>query len=810
MISNYLKIAWRNLLKNKVFSAINIVGLAIGLACFTLIALYVIDEISYDRHFERASDVYRVNSDIRFAGTEMKLAVSSDPMGPTLKKDFPEVETFTRIYASSGSKLIKKGSEFITEERLFHADSTFFQVFPLPLVVGNANTALIEPNTVVISETGARKYFGTTEVMGKIIEADKTNYKITAVMKDVPRNTHFNVDLIFSMKNVDYQWNNFLSHNFQTYIKLRPGTAPKSFDKHFETITEKYIIPQAHQFMQINSMDEFRKAGNELKYSLMRLTDIHLYSTRFPELATNGDIQYVYIFSAVALFILLLACVNFMNLSTARSSNRSKEVGIRKVLGTSRKALIWQFLTESVLMVGIALAIAIVITVLILPLFNDIAAKELTNADIFSVKLLPILLSLPVLVGLLAGSYPAFFLSGFRPISVLKGGSNSHFRKSNIRNVLVVFQFATSIILIVGTMVVFQQLSYIQHKKLGFNKEQVLLVSGVNALNENSDAFRNEILKIPGVTSGTVSSYLPVSFSSRNDNTYATESVMTTANAFNMQTWQIDYDYLNTLGMEVIDGRNFSRDFGSDSSAMLINESTAKLMGTGSPVGKKIYSKNINNDGSSATVAYTVIGVVRNFNYESLRQNIAPLCFKLGKGGWLAAFRINNQDIPGLVKQVESKWKAMSKSLPFSYRFLDESFDAMYRTEQRMGKIALVFALLAIFIACLGLFGLATYMAEQRIKEIGIRKVLGASVSNITTMLSRDFLKLVLVAALIAFPLAWFVMNKWLEDFAYRIQIGWWIFLAAGVLAVLIALVTVSFQAIKAATANPVKSLRSE
>ena len=737
MFSNYLKIAWRNLVKNKTFSVINIAGLAIGLGCFILIALYILDEISYDRFHEKSDRIYRVDSDIRFGGTDLKLAVCSDPMGPTLKKDYPQVEEYVRIYASSGSKLLKKGTEFIVEENVAHADSTIFRVFTLPAIQGNTATALNEPNTVVITESAAKKYFGTNNPLGRTIETDNGElYKVTAVIKDIPHNSHFDLDFIFSMDNVDYGFGTYLSHNFQTYILLREGTDYKAFEKNFDQVIEKYVLPQAKQFMQINSMDDFKKAGNNLQYYLMPLTKIHLYSDRFPELGINGSIQYVYIFGAVAIFILLIACINFMNLSTARSANRAKEVGIRKVLGTEKQSLIRQFLTESTMMALISLVIAIVIAWTVLPFFNNISNKSLTIQSLLSGRVLPMLILLPLIVGLLAGSYPAFFLSSFQPIQVLKGRINAGFRKSNLRSSLVVVQFFVSIFLIIGTIIVYRQLDYIQTKKLGFNKDQVLIINGTGALTNNAEAFRNEVLNMKGVVSGTLSGFLPVSSSSRNDNTFSTEAVMDSKNGFTMQNWSVDHNYIPTLGMEIIRGRNFSPSFGTDSSAAIVNESAAQVMGHADPIGKKIYEAT--GPGQPPTV-YTVIGIVKNFHFESLRQNISPLSLRLRRNPFAASFKVNTQDIKDLVNQVESKWKSMAPGMPFSYRFLDEAFDNMYRTEQRVGRVALAFSILTILIACLGLFGLATYMAEQRTKEIGVRKVLGASVSNIVQMLSVDF-----------------------------------------------------------------------
>lgn len=811
MFTNYLKIAWRNLLKNKTFSFINITGLAIGLSCFILIALYVADELSYDRYNEKAGRIFRINADINMGGTNLHLATCSDPMGATLKKDYPQVEEFVRFFNSNGSKLIKKGNEFIDEQKVAYADSTLFNVFTLPAIEGDTKNALNEPNTVVITESTAKKYFGNTNVVGKTIETNESKnnlYNITAVIKDIPSNSHFNFDFIFSMDNVEYGFGNYMSHNFQTYILLKEGAGYKAFEKNFPQVIDKYIFPQAKQFMKLTSMEDFKKSGNNLEYHLMPVTDIHLRSDRFPELGVNGSMQTVYIFSVVALFILLIACINFMNLSTARSANRSKEVGIRKVLGTNKNSLVWQFLTESTLMVFIALLIALLIAGLTLPFFNDVSTKSLTITSLFSYQVLPFLLLLPFVVGALAGSYPAFFLSSFQPITVLKGKINAGFKRSNLRSGLVVFQFFISIVLIIGVTIIYNQLNYIQTKKLGFNKDQVLVLNGTGVMGNKAETFKNEVAKMSGVKSATFSGFLPVSNSARSDNTFTSEAVMTDKNGFNMQTWGIDYDYLNTLGMEIIKGRNFSREFGSDSSAVIINETTAKILGFQDPVGKKIYT--FDNNMPPSSIAYTVIGVVKNFNFESLRQNIAPLCFRLGVNNWSTAFKVSTSDISGLVKNIESKWKSMAPGMPFSYQFLDDSFDNMYRTEQRVGKIALSFAILAILIACLGLFGLATYMAEQRTKEIGVRKVLGASIGNLVSMLSTDFLKLVLVAAVIAFPFAWFIMHKWLQDFAFRININWWVFAAAGIIALLIALVTVSFQAIKASMANPVQSLRTE
>jgi putative ABC transport system permease protein len=806
MFKNYLKIAWRNILKNRTFSIINIMGLAIGLCCFLLIALYVMDEWSFDRFNKKADRIYRVHSDIRFGGSDLNLAVSSDMMGQVLKKDYPQVEQYTRIYLN-GSLLVKKNNEFINEQEVGYADSTLFDVFTLPVLYGDPKTALNDPNSTVISETMAKKYFNTADAVGKILETNdngRTDYKVTAVIRDIPHNSHFRFNMIMSMDNVQYGWGNYLSHNFFTYLVLKQGTDYKQFEKNFKQYIDQYVMPQATQLMQIGSMAEFEKAGNKLQYNLFPLTKIHLYSDRSFDLSPTGNIQYVYIFSAVALFILLIACINFMNLTTARSANRAREVGIRKVLGTERKNLITQFLTESTLMVLLSLLIAVGIAYFVLPLFNNVANKSMSLGSLFSPLILPLLVALPFVVGLLAGSYPAFYLSSFKPILVLKGRLQRSTSAFSLRSVLVVFQFSISIILIIGTIIVFRQLHYIQTKNLGFNKDQVLIINNAYTLKNNTDAFKNEMLRLPGVSSGTLSGFLPVN-SSRTDNTFSKEPVLSSKTGLNMQAWAIDHDYLKTMGMQILKGRNFSRDFGTDSSAVILNETAAKFFGISEP-GGKIYSFA----DSKNAIGLNVIGIVRNFHFASLRENIGPLCFQLGRSTGAASFKVSAANIPAVLKQAAAKWKSMAPGMPFSYQFMDDAFGDMYRQEQRVGTIALIFSVLAIFIACLGLFGLATFIAEQRTKEIGIRKVLGASMQGIVQLLSKDFIRLVLIAFVIAAPFAWWTMNKWLQDFAYRTQVSWWIFLLAGAIAFAIALGTISFQAIRAAVASPVKNLRME
>jgi putative ABC transport system permease protein len=809
MLKNYFKIAFRNLWKNKGYSAINIFGLAIGIATCLLISLYVMDELSYDKYNKNADRIYRINANIKFGGDEQNLAVCPDPMAFTMVKDYPEVENAVR-FRGYGPSLVKKGNENIKEERIIYTDSTLFDVFTLPMIEGNPKKALTEPNSVVITEKVAKKYFGTTHAIGKVLRFDnKNDYKITAVIKDVPENSHFNFDFFIALAGVqEANQNIWLSFNFNTYLLLRKDADVKSFQKKFDQILAKYMFPQAEQLLHINKED-FKKSGNFVNLSLIPLTDIHLRSDRVAELAPNNDVQVVYIFSIIAIFILLVACVNFMNLSTARSANRAKEVGVRKVLGTQRKNLVSQFLTEAVVMSLIAFVFAIAIAFLLLPYLNQLALKQLTLSVSDHPYLLPLLVTFAIMVGLLAGSYPAWYLSAFRPIQVLKGTVSAGFKRSYLRSGLVVFQFFISITLIIATIIIYNQLNYIRNRKLGFNKEQVLLVRDAYALDRQAESFKQEVLKYPEIISGTKSGYLPVSNSGRDNESLFAEGHIENDKAVATQFWTVDHDYLKTMGMQIVEGRDFNKEFATDSSAIILNETAVKLFGfSGNPIGRKV--TELIDLNAKTTRDFTVIGVVKNFNFESLRQNIGALCMKVGNSTGTISFRMRTTDATQTIGHIKSIWKKIAPNEPFTYSFLNEEFDNMYRSEERSGKIFISFAVLAILIACLGLFGLAAYAAEQRTKEIGIRKVLGATVSNIVGMLSKDFLKLVLLASLIAFPVSWWIMNKWLQDFAYRIHISWWVFVLATAMAFSIAIITVSFQAIKAALTNPVKNLRTE
>jgi len=807
MIRNYIKTAIRSLSKNKGFTAINVLGLALGLASCLLIIFYVFDELNYDRYNTKADRIYRVNEDIRFGGNSNSYAVAPAPLASALKSDFPEIEQVVR-FRSRGGFQVKKGNQNIQEDKVVYADPGLFKVFTLPIIDGDPVTALNDTHSVVITEKAAQKYFNRTNVVGQILTINDTSlYKITGVIKDIPKQSHFNFDFFISMASTpegkDDAW---FSSNFNTYVLLRPGTDFNKFQAKIPAFFESHAGPQLQSVLHL-TFAKFEQGGNYFRINFTPITKIHLYSNREAELGMNGDIEFIYMFSAIALFILLIACVNFMNLSTARSANRAREVGVRKVLGSPRKYLIAQFLTESIIVTLIGAIIAFFAAWALLPLFNQMSGKELTITVQTMVWIVPLMIALVLIIGALAGSYPALFLSGFQPIEVLKGKLASGFKGGMLRSFLVVFQFTISIFLIIGTLVIYNQLKYIQSKDLGYNRNEVFTVWNVNVLGNNAKAFKQEVKQLIGVQNATMTGALP-NTGYWNSSTVFKGPIADQKNSVLSQGWVVDEDYIATLGMKMQLGRNFSRDMPTDSTAIVINETAEKMLGFKNPINQLIYYPQ----DSKALVLkpYHIIGVMKDFNFQSLRANVTPLILFMGNNEGGLSIRANAANIPALLNQIKSKWTAFSPNQEFNYTFMNQDFDAVYRTEQRTGTIFVSFTTLAIVIACLGLFGLAAYAAEQRTKEIGIRKVLGASMSTIVQMLSKDFIKLVLIAIIIASPLAWWAMNKWLQDFAYRIHIQWWVLAIAGSGAILIAFITISFQSIKAALTNPVKSLRSE
>jgi putative ABC transport system permease protein len=810
MFKNYIKTAVRSLYKNKGFTAINILGLALGLATCLLIVFYVVDELSYDRYNTKADRIYRVNEDLKLGENNLQYAVAMAPLAKTLKAEYPYVEDATRIKAA-GTTHVKKGNGNIVENKVGFVDANIFNVFTLPMISGDPKTALLEPNTVVITESTAKKYFNTTNAVDKtIVFNDKENFKVTGVIKDLPKQSHFNFDFFVSLESFpDSHSNAWLRSDYNTYVLLKDAKDHNKLAASLPAFLQKFTGAQMQSELGLN-IAQFEKGGSHFRLNLTALTDIHLTSSRIGELGPNSTTQYVYIFSAIAIFILLIACVNFMNLSTARSSNRAREVGVRKVLGSSRKHLIFQFLAESILITLVATLIAILAATILLPLFNQLSGKEIVlTVDTFK-WLVPALLAIVLVIGSLAGSYPAFFLSAFQPIDVLKGKLSAGFKGGGLRSFLVVFQFFVSILLIIGTLVIHNQLNFIQTKNLGYNRNQVLVVKNSEELKQQANVFKQELAELPGVKEATMTGFLPTN-GWRHTNIYYKDATYDQKKSLFPQSWQIDADYIPTMDMKIAAGRNFSKEMQTDSSAIIINEAAAKFLGFADPVGKTIYqSLGGNRKGGPNVKECHIVGVVKDFHFNSLREKIEPIVLTYGQNAGALAIRVSTANITALMAQVKDKWNSLSPGVQIDYSFMDQDFDASYRSEQRIGTIFIIFTSLAIIIACLGLFGLAAYAAEQRTKEIGIRKVLGADVSVIVGMLSKDFIKLVCIAIILASPIAWFVMTKWLQDFAYRITIQWWVIAAAGAGALVIAFVTISFQSVKAALANPVDSLKNE
>jgi len=831
MFKNYLVIAFRNLRKQGFYSAINIAGLAVGIAACLVIVLYVADELGYDKFNEKADRIYRVNSEIKFGENHLHMAVSPAPLAQTFSQDFPEIESTVR-FRSYGSYLVRpaNGTDNIKEPRVISNDSTFFKIFSVKVLEGNPKTALSLHASVAISKTTARKYFPNSSALGQLLILDnKRTAKVTAVFEDMPAASHFHFDILISMVG---DWpvakealqTNFLSNNFNTYLLLKKGTDAKALERKFPAFIAKHIAPQILAAVGNDfTMEKYYAAGNKYEFTLTPLLDIHLKSDLKVELEPNGNVTYVYLFSVVALFILAIACVNFMNLSTARSANRAKEVGVRKVMGSMRMHLIRQFLTESTLVTVFAFGIAIGLAYLILPFFNNLAQKQLfipfTNPILYLT-----LLAAALIVGMLAGVYPAFFLSSFQPVHVLKGQVALGMKSGFIRSGLVVFQFVISIFLIIGAITVNRQLNFIQNKKLGFEKNQVIIIHDGYALrptdkaiNSNVQTFKNEVLKISSVESGTISGHLPVENpdSYRNDNTFWMEGKQPTVeNLVSLQNWGVDQDYIKTLGMKIKQGRSFSNEFPSYSSAVILNEAAVAQFGLTDPIGKRITTFSGNRpDGSpdpNSGKYWTIIGVVENFNFSSLKEGISSLGLFLEMSDGNISFRFNANNSQETIKSIENVWKRIASGQPFQYSFLDEDFGRMYTSEQRLGQIFASFASLAIIIACLGLFALTAFTAEQRTKEIGIRKVMGASVSSIVVLLSKEFGKLILIAFVLAVPLAWFSVDWWLKGYTFKTEIGIAVYALAGLFCLLIAWLTMGYQSIRAATTSPVNSLRSE
>lgn len=793
MFKNYLKVAWRNLRKHKAFSFINVLGLAVGFTACFLIFLYVRFELSYDNFHSKGNRIYRLGSDLKTPTDNMHMGITSWAFGPALKTDFPELEAFVRV--NNADILVQKGDLKFQESNSLFVDSPFLKVFDYPLLKGDPATAFKEPASVVFTESAAKKYFGSSDPMGQtvLITGDQYPAKVTGILKDLPANTQLNADMFISMSTLkatlnstrDEQWGNY---GAITYLLLKPGVNPASLAKKFPAFIERH------------NGEEARRMQMFVSFALEPLKDLYLRSDRQGQ--ERGSMSNVYIFSIVAIFILLIACINFVNLTTARAAERAKEVGIRKVAGAQQQQLAAQFLGESLMLCIAAFLLAVLLSGLLMPLFNLLAGKQVTNGILHSGSELGWLFIASVVVGVLAGFYPAAVLANFQPITVLKGRFSTGTRGMMLRKGLVIAQFTISISLMIATIIVYRQMNFMNNRDLGFNKEQMLVLETHGDVAQ--ETLKNAVMGIAGVKSVTLSAAVP-----GGDNSSAYSEIenrhgdlqITTLNAY-----FVDFDFTSTYNIKMVAGRALSRDFGTDTTqAMLLNEKAVQTLGFASAqeaVGKRF--KQWGREGR-------IVGVVKNFNFRSLRDEVEPLSIRIEpKNFELLTVKLDARQAASIIPALEDKWKAVILKRPFSYFFLDEYFNRQYRAQVQFGKLFFNFAILAIFISCLGLLGLASYSTLQRTREIGVRKVMGASVASIVNLLSAEFMKLVMVSFVVAVPLSWFFMYRWLKEFAYRAAITWWIFAVAGIIALTISVITISFQAIKAALANPTRSLRSE
>lgn len=799
MVRNYIKTAWRNLLRGKAFSVINITGLAIGLSAFLLLALYIKDELSYDRFHEKADRIYRVSREFlaEDGSTDLHLARVAPPYGPLIAQDFPEVERMVRMLETSLT--IQHGDVLFNEERVFFAEDGFLDLFTIDVVQGDARTALKDPFTILLSTPMAEKYFGNENPIGKMVRVDNQGeMMVSGVFEPLPAQSTMHPEFLISFVTLN-------DDNIYGAERLRTNWGNNAFNT-FLLLTEDYDAQKmVDAFPAFQNKHIGEKTADYSVLHLMKLTDVHLHSHTDSEIEPTSDIRYVYFFSAIALFILVIACINYMNLTTARSAKRAKEVGMRKVVGAQRAQLIWQFLTESLLYTIIALLVSFALVLATLPLLNNLSGKNLLFGDLFSSTFIAIMATVMLFTALVSGSYPAFFLTAFQPIKVFKGKVATDVKKGVLQQLLVTVQFAIAVLLIICTTVVYNQMRHIQNFKLGYTKEQIVLLPATG----DSTAFeslRQQLVQHTGIVDIARSSRIPTGRLLDGQAAYVMRGSELQPSGMMIKGLAIDEQFIPTYQIEMAAGRNLSRTHPTDrTDGFILNTSAVRMLGWKEP------AEAIGKAFAYGDRKGQIIGVTKDFHFESLHQDMVPLAMAMSPDGdygrW--SMRISG-DVRTSLNHLESVWKVRFPNSPFQYEFLDDRFGALYEREQTQQILFGIFAGIAIFISCLGLLGLSMYMAELRMKEIGIRKVLGASASGIVQLLSKDFLRLVLIAILIAAPLAWWIMSAWLEDFAYRIAIQWWMFAVAGLTAVVIALATVSFQAIKAAVANPVDSLRDE
>ncbi len=808
MFRNFITITFRNLISHKAYSLINISGLSIGLASAILILLYVQDELSYDRFHENFDQIYRVGLHGTIQGNEMIVALTCAPLAQTLVADYPEVMSTTRLFSLAGEPIVRFQENSFLEDRFFYADSNFFDLFSTGLLRGDPSTALARANTVVITDEMASKYFGDDNPLGKILEVgvDRTRFEVTGVVKKFPGNSHIKFDFLASMKTMSFHNSTFWINNLlYTYLRLQEDFPPEQLEEKFPDMVMKYVGPQMEQFVQA-SMEDFFEAGNKYGYFLQSIKEIHLRSDVEYEMEPGGNLASIYIFSVIALFLIIIASINFMNLATAQSSTRAREVGIRKVVGSMRSKLINQFLTESVVLSFIALLIGIGLVWIVLPHFNTLSEKELSLNLLQNKLLIPSLLILGLIVGLLSGSYPAFYLASFQPVKVLKGKIESGLKSRYLRGILVIFQFSVAIVLFISTIIVSRQMNFIQKKDLGYDKENLVVVNRISALQDQKDAFQEELSEIPEVIGSSFTNSLPTVLFG---NTAFRPEGTTAESTHAMNYWFVGYDLQKTMKMELASGRWFSRDVLSDSIAVVLNEAAVKAFGIEEPIGKNVLLIGGFGDGD---LPMKIIGIVEDFHYESLHKTIHPLVigFLSSRSAAYLLVRVQPQEYQKTVGLIKQKWDEFVPEQPFEYSFLEDDLATSYNNDFRTGTIFTIFSVLAIFISLLGLIGLASYTAEQRTKEIGVRKVMGANVSGIIGMLIKEVFILIGISTVIAWPVGYFFMKSWLQNFAFRVDLGVLSFVVASLMALVIAIVTVGFRAYRAATTNPAESLRYE
>lgn len=817
MIKNYFVIAWRNLLKRPGYSIINVAGLAIGIAVCMLIVLFIRNELSYDNFIGNGAHIYRLVVDRKYPGRSTSYSEIPQSYAAAVKAEFPEVKEVTRIFNFLGGAAIqyKYDERSFEEKKVLFVDSTFFSIFDHGFIAGDQKTALNQPHTMVMTETTAKKYFGSSEnAIGKMIKPEGKNndlLRVSGVCKDWPENSHVDFDILLTTAgNQGFRQENFVNFAAHTYLLINENIAPSKLEGKMPELIRKYAAGNIAKVFAM-PFEEFSKAGNGYRYYLQPLDRIHLTSHLEQELKPNGSIQAVYVFGAIALIILLLAIINFVNLSTARSSERAREVGIRKTFGSEKNALIFQFLTESILISMFSLVLSIGLVYLLLPYFNQFSTGNLRFKNILVPGNLLLFSSLTLFTGLLAGLYPAFVLSSFRPIAVLKGKFANTGQGMSLRNGLVVFQFAISIILIICTLIVNQQMNYMTGNSLGYNKDLTIIIKRTDVLAEHTKAFKDELRSLPIVANVSSASAFP-----GDDNYFGLSwRVMGATHPMTGRGIFTDDQYLSAFNLQLKEGRYFSKEYGTDSLAVVLNESAVKELGLTPAIGATLTSdEEFLNGPNNQKYLYHVIGVVQDYNYQSLHLPITPLVFtssaKFNDVTFSGAVKLRPGDINESLKAIEATWNQFVKDRPFAYEFLDQTIARQYESEVKTQKVFTFFSGLAIFIACIGLFGLAAYTCQQRMREISVRKVLGATSTGIVTLLSKNFIRLVLVASLVSFPIAWYLMHRWLQDFTYRIQISWVSFALAAGLSLSVALITLSFQTIKASLSNPVRILRSE